>query len=322
MRCASVADGETARWVVQDCVWDPTYAALALRAALPEEIGRAIDWDSLTLVPGTFVDQDLVEQVSDLLFEAEAGKEKVLLFLFEHQSTVDLRMPLRILGYMQRIWGKHGLGSGLPPIVPVVLHHARPGRNEWRAATSMGELYELGSLAGTGIEGLIPQFSFVLEDLSLQSDEEFAGRSLGLLAMLVYAALRDVRVKGFPDALIGLADLIRTVRKADGNSRAYEQFSRIFSTSQASRTARCSSMLSKSTSARRSWRTRWDCGRRSRRLRRLKAKPRARPRAAWRARVKRSSHCWAAGSVRSAPRRRRPSSGWTSPSSTRRSNGS
>jgi predicted transposase YdaD len=52
---------------------DPTYARPALRAALPEELGRAINWDSLKLVPGTFVDEELVEKVSDLLCEAKAA---------------------------------------------------------------------------------------------------------------------------------------------------------------------------------------------------------------------------------------------------------
>jgi hypothetical protein len=198
---------------------DPVHAAAALRAALPAAIAARIDWSSLSRVEGSFVDARFAATESDLLFEARAGSARVLLYLlFEHQSTVDRRMPVRLLEYMVRIWSQVET-PWLPPIVPVVLHHSRRG---WHAATSMSELYELGELAGTGVEQLVPRFRFVLEDLSEQTDQDLASRSLGALVHLVYASLRDARTASDPRTLIhGLAALLREVLVAEDVRAAY-----------------------------------------------------------------------------------------------------
>ncbi len=51
--------------------------------------------------------------------------------LLEHQSTVDRWMLFRLQRYMVRIWDKwlreNREAEGLPPIVPVVLAHAKDG---------------------------------------------------------------------------------------------------------------------------------------------------------------------------------------------------
>ena len=44
--------------------------------------------EAVAALPGTFVDPELREKVSDLLFEVKAGERKVLLYLlFEHQPA-------------------------------------------------------------------------------------------------------------------------------------------------------------------------------------------------------------------------------------------
>ena len=48
----------------------PENAAGLLRSNLPEQIAREVDFESLTLVPGSFVDEKLVESHTDLLFSA------------------------------------------------------------------------------------------------------------------------------------------------------------------------------------------------------------------------------------------------------------
>ncbi len=49
---------------------DPEHAASALRAALPAALAGAIDWMTLARVAGSFVDGELREQHTDLLFTA------------------------------------------------------------------------------------------------------------------------------------------------------------------------------------------------------------------------------------------------------------
>jgi predicted transposase/invertase (TIGR01784 family) len=78
-----------------------------LRAVLPEALSARIDWASLRLVDGRFVDPELADRSTDLLFTADiAGYEAFVYLLLEHQSTVDGLMPLRLLRYLLRIWDR------------------------------------------------------------------------------------------------------------------------------------------------------------------------------------------------------------------------
>ena len=84
---------------------EPADAAVELRSLLPPELAARIDWSSLRLLPGSFVDEVLTERESDLLFEALAGDKPVKLhLLFEHQSTAPALMAFRLLRYQVRIW--------------------------------------------------------------------------------------------------------------------------------------------------------------------------------------------------------------------------
>ena len=82
-------------------------AAGELRAVLPAALSARIDWASLRLVDGRFVDPELADRLTDLLFAANiAGREAFVYLLLEHQSTIDLLMPLRLLRYLLRIWDR------------------------------------------------------------------------------------------------------------------------------------------------------------------------------------------------------------------------
>jgi predicted transposase/invertase (TIGR01784 family) len=83
----------------------PEHAAGELRHLLPPTFAERIDWPTLALVSGAYVDEDLRHSHSDLLFSARCEGASVLLYLlFEHQSTHDPLMAYRLLRYMVRIW--------------------------------------------------------------------------------------------------------------------------------------------------------------------------------------------------------------------------
>ena len=109
----------------------PQHAAVALKPLLPEALVEATDWNSLTLEPGSYVDEALKERQSDLLFRANiAGTVSRFYLLFEHQSDPDVRMPFRLLRYMIRIWEQTERADAetrLPAIIPVVLSHGERG---------------------------------------------------------------------------------------------------------------------------------------------------------------------------------------------------
>ena len=103
---------------------DPETTARFLRSQLPPALTAAIDWSSLRLEPGSFLDSQFRQSESDLLFHARAGGQAIAIYLlFEHQTTEDRHIALRLLRYMVRIWETHlkqETGAPLPVIVPVV----------------------------------------------------------------------------------------------------------------------------------------------------------------------------------------------------------
>jgi len=147
---------------------NPEHAAGELRHVFRAALGAAIDWATLTLEPGTFVDEKLRELRSDLLFSAQCGGRRVLIyFLMEHQSTDDRFMALRLLGYMVRIWEDyrraHPEATHLPPILPVVVCHDDTG---WRAPRSFVELLDIPADLAAVLAPQIVSFEMVVDDLS------------------------------------------------------------------------------------------------------------------------------------------------------------
>jgi predicted transposase YdaD len=64
-----------------------------------------MDFSTLALEPGRFVDAKLSNRYSDLLFSAHiAGRVGFIYLLLEHLSSVEPLGMLRMLEYMVRIW--------------------------------------------------------------------------------------------------------------------------------------------------------------------------------------------------------------------------
>jgi predicted transposase YdaD len=69
---------------------DPKHASSELRAVMPAELARHIDWATLALRNATFIDEALQDRYADLVFSAAiGGTDGYVYVLFEHQSTVD-----------------------------------------------------------------------------------------------------------------------------------------------------------------------------------------------------------------------------------------
>ena len=111
---------------------DAREAADLLQASLPDTLRNRFDWTTLTLVDGTFLDDDLRESQSDLLYRVEhveTGQQVLLYLLFEHQSSPDRWMRFRLLKYCCRIWEADLRDdpqlSELRPILPVVFYQGQ-----------------------------------------------------------------------------------------------------------------------------------------------------------------------------------------------------
>ena len=193
----------------------PEHAEAELRAVLPPRLARRIDWSTLALVGGSFVDEALEERHTDLLYGVQLEGEEVLLYLlFEHQSSVDGLMAFRLLRYMVRVWERvlaQRPGEPLPLVVPIVVSHADGG---WSAATHFEELFTLPRHA-VELLPFVPRFSYVVDDLARTSPRALEARFLTALAELALSLLRDLRRKPTMDVLKDLRGLFVTLEASE-----------------------------------------------------------------------------------------------------------
>ena len=77
-----------------------------VRHYLPEPLGAAIDLRTLTIVKESFIDEQLRNYFSDLLFHAKRkqGGDVLIYILLEHKSLPDVMVALQLLLYLARIW--------------------------------------------------------------------------------------------------------------------------------------------------------------------------------------------------------------------------
>jgi predicted transposase YdaD len=172
----------------------PEHAAEFLRGVLPAALVDAIAWPTMTRESGSFIDPDLADRHSDLLFsvDLQVGRRALIYLLLEHQSTIEPDMLLRMLDYLVRVWKRHGKQhpGPLPLTIPLVISHAPGG---WTVVRTMHELFDPHPSSIPGIAELVPNFSVLIEDLVYVTNEDLKSRALSAFPKLVLWALRDAR---------------------------------------------------------------------------------------------------------------------------------
>ena len=153
---------------------------------------------------------------ADLLFSVRMGGRGTLLYLlFEHQSSPDPAMPLRLLGYVMEILTQHHKAHGfpLPPVLPLVLHQ---GPDTWNLSTAFEDLFELPEDLAPVLRPFLPQFHHALLDLTRfdPAAEEADTRLRVVLQLMTLARQKELLrffqwLSGFsatelPDTLLGL----------------------------------------------------------------------------------------------------------------------
>jgi len=191
---------------------DPEVAGSLLRATLPAELVRRIDWSSLTTLEGALVDPVLAASQADLVFRGELdGSEARLVLLLEHFSRGDPLVPYRLLRYVVRIWEREKPVKGkLPLIVPVVLSQ---GRGRWRSRRRLTECIEGPAELIAALGPLVPELGFSLRDLAALKPDQIRKDTDEPLASLTQQVLRAVRLRptseGIGEALIGAKEEVR-----------------------------------------------------------------------------------------------------------------
>ncbi|MBI5497289.1 MAG: Rpn family recombination-promoting nuclease/putative transposase [Deltaproteobacteria bacterium] len=200
----------------------PDRAADVLRTVLPAGLSARLDWSSLAQEPGSFVDKELASRHSDLLFRVTTlgGGSALLYVLFEHQSSEDPLMALRLLRYAVRAWDRwladHADATRVPAVLPVVLFH---GTDRWHAPTDLHAALDLDAATLGEARAHLPSLRFILEDLGHVSDDDLRRRAMASLPTLVLLALKHAR--GDVDQVIGQwLDLLQQVVHAPAGTDA------------------------------------------------------------------------------------------------------
>ena len=162
-----------------------------LRDCVKAEWADDLDLDSLRRSENSFILQDFTEKEADVIYEATLnnGKQKVIFYvLLELQSSVDYRMPYRLLLYIVEIlryYYNHAdvnerelIGFKFPAVVPIVFYS---GKDRWTAPTSLREMFD-----GYGRFGdALVDFSYSLVDAKGYDDDSVRGFQSKLLKVMM-----------------------------------------------------------------------------------------------------------------------------------------
>jgi predicted transposase YdaD len=138
-----------------------------------------LDFERAELLERTFITEELREGERDIVWKVPgAGGEVFIVFLIEHQSTVDYAMPLRLLFYLTSLWHDHWNATPraereskefrVPPVLPIVFY---TGESPWTGAIRLFDKIACGE----ELRHFMPDFRFHLVDLCRFGEEELAG---------------------------------------------------------------------------------------------------------------------------------------------------
>lgn len=174
-----------------------------LRRYLPKEVVALLDLKSLTLVKGSFVDPQLREYHSDLLYRLrlKTGEPVLAHVLLEHKRDAKRATPLQLLGYLVRIWQdmvEQGQAGGrLPPIIPIVVYH---GDTPWPYGQTLHSALPFPIL----LARYQPDFEYVLCDLSRLDAADIQGNALLRATLLTMKYIADPQLADLLPEIFGL----------------------------------------------------------------------------------------------------------------------
>ena len=160
---------------------------------LPQSIMNVIDIDTLEPQKDSFINEELEEGFSDLLFKVNINKrEGYFYFLFEHKSYASKDIAFQLLKYMIEIWKEKIKKEGtneLPTIIPLVIYH---GKDNWNIEITLGEMINGYEELPKNIKKYVPNYEYLLYDISRYTDEEIKGE---VQLRIILNIFRDVFTK-------------------------------------------------------------------------------------------------------------------------------
>ncbi|MEM7153654.1 MAG: Rpn family recombination-promoting nuclease/putative transposase [Myxococcota bacterium] len=168
----------------------PEAAAVQLRQALPSVLVDRLDWSTIAVQPGSYVDQELEERHSDVLYSVnfrESSSSALVYVLAEHQSSPDRMMAWRLFEYSSRVWSRYVRQQPepvrhLPLLIPLLLYQGPNGCTQPRRLSELIDMPD--SLRGC-FESPI-ELSFEVDEFNASVLSDRRGRD-GIAALVEIA---------------------------------------------------------------------------------------------------------------------------------------
>ena len=166
-----------------------------MEAYLPLTIKRKIDLKTLTIQDGEYIDEDLKNSHTDILYKVRVIDQLEPMYLYllaEHQSSPLKIMPLRLRHYMCRILKKHikqtKQKENLPAVYPIVFYHGR--QKPYPYSLDFFDMFADKELAKA-----IYQKPFHLVDVTQIEDEELREAKWARYMLLLQKHIRSPKLK-------------------------------------------------------------------------------------------------------------------------------
>ena len=144
------------------------------KSLIHEKWTEYVNPENLTLVNKSYITSDYEETEADIVYKANINNNEVYFYiLLEFQSTVDYRMPLRLLFYMCEILREYSVNAKhkkydknikIPAIIPIVLYN---GDEVWDVPREFRKMIYNQDLFGANL------LNFAYDVFDISNDDRF-----------------------------------------------------------------------------------------------------------------------------------------------------
>jgi hypothetical protein len=170
-----------------------------LRHFIESDLSEKFDYDTLKFCPDSYITPELAHYYADRVWSIDFKNAEAilnLLLLFEHKSFIPKRVHIQLLRYMVEEWTKQieeqleallalkkkGQKKRekikLVLILPIILYH---GKRRWQNPRFEDLFGEIPAV----LKRFLPDFDFILIDLSKYSDQQIIDTEAGLLVNML-----------------------------------------------------------------------------------------------------------------------------------------
>lgn len=189
------------------------------QAYIPRHIAKRIDFASLKIEPNSYIDDDHVEVISDILYSVQIDNDLGYLYILcEQQSTPQVLMPYRLLKYMMGIFDHHlkkqkGTKNRkrLPIVLPLLVYNGK--ESPYPYSTNFYDCFSEPALASKWMFN----GPFKLIDLTVAPDETLRRHKEAAVMELLEKHIRTRDILPLIDLLAksGLLDRLKELGAGD-----------------------------------------------------------------------------------------------------------